>query len=594
MTGSSEKKQNSTPWWKHTTVYQIYPRSFQDTNGDGIGDLEGIISRLDYLRDTGFETLWISPFYPSPQEDLGYDIMDYYGIDPDYGSLETFDRLAAEVHRREMKLVLDMVLNHTSDRHPWFIESSSSRSNPRRDWYIWRDGRGPGVHSFDRNFRRDGPPNNWTSMVSGPGWHYHEKTGQWYWASFLPFQPDLNYRNPEVKEEMFRMLRFWLRRGVDGFRLDIIGSVYEDPEFRNNPPSRHLLPDENNEGMLFRSNRMTRNHPDNFEFARELRALIDEFNDPPRFLVGETFGDTATLRRYCSPDGLNLVFLFKSMAIPFRARTFRRLIEEFEHFFSDPYLPTWVFSNHDRTRRFSVLDRASGNSGNAGKTADAGSAGKVRDTRKARLNALLQFTARGVPFTYYGEEIGMRQGRIHPRDSLDAVAHHFGVRPAWKIRLLNRLTGGAVQRDGARTPMQWDGGANGGFTKPEVQPWLPVNSDTAAVNVEDQLGDPDSLLSFYRRLLRLRRERPALHGGSMELLPEAGLPREVLGYTRRDRESGEKLTVFVNFCGKTLGPITLEEDMEILLSSCSVGNAKITGGKLRLPPYGGVVLIHRL
>lgn len=512
---------NMVPWWKTTTVYQIYPRSFQDSDGDGIGDLKGIISRLDDLRALGFETLWLSPFYPSPQRDVGYDISDYRGVAPEYGTLEDFQRLIDGAHSRGMKLVLDMVLNHTSNEHPWFLESSSSRDNPKRDWYIWRDGRKPQGRK---------PPNNWLSQVTGPGWHYQRQTDQWYWASFLPFQPDLNYRNPEVKEEIFRMLRYWLEKGVDGFRLDIIGSVYEDPEFRDNPATLRLLPNENSDGFLFRSNKHTHNHPDNFEFARELRQLVDEYSVPPRFLVGETFGPPEILKKFCGeekPDGLHLAFLFKTIETPFRAGPLRRLIALYEGLFPDPYLPTWVFSNHDRYR---WLTQFKGDSG------------------MAKLNAALRFTLRGVPFSYYGEELGMVQGRIDPKKSQDGVALHMNL-PGPIIRWLNRITGGSVHRDGCRTPMQWDGRVYAGFST--TAPWMPVNPDYRRRNWERQERDPGSILNTYRRFLRLRQRHPALQYGELTLLQPAVpgaagvLPRTVLGYLRETEE--ERLLVLLNF-----------------------------------------------
>ncbi len=512
----------STVWWKETTVYQVYPRSFQDTTGTGTGDLEGIIARLDYLQELGIETIWISPFYPSPQQDLGYDISDYYDVSPEYGSLEIFDRLLEAVHARGMKLVMDMVLNHTSIHHPWFRESESSRDNPKRDWYVWRDGRGPGGKA---------PPNNWRSMVSGPGWHYHPETDQWYWASFLPFQPDLNYRNPEVKQEMFNVLRFWLDRGVDGFRLDIIGAVFEDPYFRDNPFTWKLLPDEDNTGFLFRSHQMTQNHPDNYEFARELRALVEEYSSPERVLIGETFGSPTVLRQYCGQshsDGLHLVFLFKTMSIPFKAPAFRKLVEEFESTFPEPFMPTYVYSNHDRFRRFSVLDE---------------------DIQKAKLNTVFQLTVRGVPFIYYGEEIGMRQGKIQPTDTRDAVAVHIGTVPSAKIRIINRITNGAVQRDGCRTPMQWDSSDKAGFTPPNNDPWLPINDDSVWVNVAEQLQRSGSLYNLYKQLLALRKKHPALHRGCLRLISKKVLPGSVLGYLRITDE-GETLLVLLNFSPK--------------------------------------------
>jgi oligo-1,6-glucosidase/alpha-glucosidase len=560
-----------SPWWKETVIYQIYPRSFKDSGSDGIGDLEGIISRLDYLAGLGVETLWLSPFYPSPQRDVGYDIADYRGVDPAYGSMETFERLLSAVHERGMKLIMDMVLNHTSDEHPWFVESASSRDSAKRDWYVWRDGQKPDGKA---------PPNNWKSMVAGSGWHYHPPTGQWYWASFLPFQPDLNYRNPEVKEAIFDMLRFWLEKGVDGFRLDIIGAVFEDPDFRDNPLRFKVLPDEEHDGAFFRSTEMTQNHPDNFAFARELRELTDRYDDPPRVLLGETFGPPRMVRNYCGSeraDGLHLAFLFKGMQVPFRARALRDLIEEYEHWFPEPFIPTWVFSNHDRYRRYSVLGEHPG---------------------RARLNAALQLTARGVPCIYYGEEIGMRQGRIPLRMTRDGATRHLRRFPAPLLKLGNRLTGGAVQRDGCRTPMQWSGEPQAGFTAPDAEPWLPVNDDYPQVNAARQEEDEHSLLACYRRFLAFRRTSAALRRGSLTLLSKQGLPEGVLGYLRR--EGQETLLVLLNVTSRqqrvTVPAEELPEEVReggpVLQAECSTHLAaeqrRMTGELLLLPWEGTV------
>jgi len=323
MTDSGETRHDELPWWKRTTVYQIYPRSFSDLSGDGIGDLPGIIARLDYLHWLGVETIWLSPFFDSPQADFGYDITNHFEVSPEYGSLGDCRRLIDEIHARDMKVVLDMVLNHTSDQHPWFRESRRSRDNPYRDFYIWRDGRKPNGAA---------PPNNWSSMLGGSGWQYDAQTGQWYWASFLPFQPDLNYRNPKAKHAMLDVVRHWLREGVDGLRLDIFNAIYKDASFADNPRSLRAIPTEDNPGGFFQRAVHTQNHPDTFDFARELRAVVDKFNNPPRFVVGEVFGSTDVLRKYCGPsaDGLNLVFLFKSLRTAFRAHSFRQLVEEFE------------------------------------------------------------------------------------------------------------------------------------------------------------------------------------------------------------------------------------------------------------------------
>ncbi|MBK6532448.1 MAG: hypothetical protein IPF99_23525 [Deltaproteobacteria bacterium] len=320
------------PWWKRTTVYQVYPRSFADTNGDGIGDLRGVIGKLDYLRDLGVETIWLSPFFDSPQADFGYDIRDHFGISSEYGSLDDCHALIEEVHQRGMRVVFDMVLNHTSNEHPWFVESKSSKHNPKRDYYLWRDGRSPGGRE---------PPNNWRSMLGRRGWHYDRATEQWYWASFLPFQPDLNYRNPEVKEAMLDVVRHWLSMGVDGLRLDIFNALFKDAAFTNNPFSFRPVPSEDNPDGFFQQTRHTIDHPDTFAFARELRAVVDAVPGPPRFLVGEVFGTPHTLRRYCGEDadGLHLVFLFKSMRAPFSGPGVRAMIAEFEREFPEPFFP---------------------------------------------------------------------------------------------------------------------------------------------------------------------------------------------------------------------------------------------------------------
>ncbi len=301
---------SDSPWWKRTTTYQIYPRSFYDANGDGVGDLRGVIGKLDYLRDLGVETLWLSPFFESPQADFGYDVSDYYAIAPEYGTIADCRDLIREVHARGMKIVFDMVLNHTSDGHAWFVDSRSSRSSPKRDWYIWRDGRRPGGKA---------PPNNWRSMLGGTGWRYDPSSGQWYFASFLEFQPDLNYRNPAVKAAMLDTVRHWLRAGVDGLRLDIFNALFKDASFADNPFSWRAMPSEDNPNGFFQRHVHTIDHPDTIAFARELRAVVEEFQDPPRFLVGEVFGDAATLRRYCgeAADGLHLVFLFATMRARF-------------------------------------------------------------------------------------------------------------------------------------------------------------------------------------------------------------------------------------------------------------------------------------
>ena len=510
---------NDIPWWKQTTVYQIYPRSFADSNGDGIGDLEGVISRLDYLQALGVETLWLSPFYTSPQADFGYDISDHFAISPEYGSLADVARLIREVHARGMKIVFDMVLNHTSDQHPWFLSSRSARTSPERAHYLWRKGRLPGGKA---------PPNNWRSMLGGSGWHHDEATDEWYWASFLPFQPDLNYRNPEVKAAMLDVVRHWLAAGVDGLRLDIFNAIYKDASFADNPFSFRPFPTEDNPNGFFQRHVHTIDHPDTLAFARELRAVVDTFQDPPRFLIGEVFGDAATLRRYCGDeaDGLHLVFLFQTLRIPFSGRKVRALVEELEQAFPEPFMPTYVFGNHDRPRSMHRLDDSQ---------------------ERAKLLATLQLTVRAVPFIYYGEEIGMGHHDIPLELGLDPVAARFGFVPQWIASFVRRY-GILMNRDECRTPMQWTPGPNAGFSREGAIPWLPVHPGHPEVNVEAQASDPDSLLGYYRRLLALRRARPALHAGRLELLDPPGLSRSVVAYRRV--HGADEVEVYLNFSSR--------------------------------------------
>ena len=562
---------SAVPWWKRTVIYQIYPRSFMDGTGDGIGDLPGILSRLDSLRELGVETLWLSPVYPGPQKDFGYDISDYTGIHREYGTMEDFDRLVEAVHARGMKLLMDMVLNHTSDDHPWFRESASSRDNPRRDWYVWKEGRGKGGKR---------PPNNWLSQVSGSGWHRDSRSGQWYWASFLPFQPDLNWRNPLVREEMFRVLRFWLDRGVDGFRLDIIGSVYEDPEFRDNPRTWKPFSLGGEDALLFQTTLRTKNHPDNFLLARELRKLTDSYGQPEKILIGEVFGSPETVRRYCgqdSPDGLHSVFLFQAAETPFRAAPLRRHLEKSAGAFPDPFVPTLAFSNHDRIRRISAL----------------------KNRRNLyRMSLLLQLTAPGIPCLYYGEEIGMPQARLSHRRSLDAVTGPFRNLPSPLFRLINRLFHGAVFRDECRTPMIWNGGPNGGFCPKETAPWLPLSCSPGEL-YSGKTGAPgEDLRNFLRELIRLRRAHPALETGTFRLFSPGQAPagaagkagRRILGYSRQTGE--ETLAVFLNLSDRR-GKVSLSGTVpEILLETGNTETAGLpgTGGLLTLPPWTGVLM----
>jgi alpha-glucosidase len=543
----------SSPWWRSTTIYQVYPRSFQDSDGDGIGDLLGIISRLDYIKDLGFETIWLSPFFASPQRDFGYDISDYLTIVPEYGDLDVVGQLIDEIHERQMKVIFDMVMNHTSDQHPWFQESASSRDNPRADWYLWRDGRG------------GRPPNNWRSMLGPPGWHYVSARDQWYFASFLPFQPDLNYRNLQVKETMLGTVSHWLGQGVDGFRLDIFHVIYKDAEFRDNPLRLNPLPDEENPAGGFQKRMHTVNLPETMAFARELRRVTETFDEPPRLLLGEVSGVHSILRRFLGDngEGLNLIFLFDMLSYRSSAEFFRAKLALYEKTYPAPLVPTYVFSNHDNRRS---IGRVGG------------------DHRKAKLLALFQFTVRGVAVTYYGEEIGMSDTLIPKEKALDPLSQVFG----WIPQFVRQRMAQIINRDECRTPMQWNGRPNAGFCPAGVTPWLPLNPDYPEVNVASQLVNPDSLLNTYRDLLALRRQRAALRQGRLDLLVK-GVPHEVLAYQRIHDQA--RVTVYINFSDQVQAFVDAFANQTILFTTDEENHVK--GGDIRLRPLSGVVLERR-
>lgn len=538
------------PWYHKTTIYQVYPRSFYDSNGDGIGDIRGIIQKLDYIHELGFETLWISPFFASPQADFGYDVSSYTDIAPEYGTMELATQLIEEVHSRGMKIILDMVMNHTSSEHAWFKESRSSRDNPKADWYIWKD---PSPHFWGR---RRGAPNNWQSMTGGSGWHFAQERGQYFWSSFLHFQPDLNYRNAEVKKTMFDIVRFWLGKGVDGFRLDIFNVIYKDAEFRDNPFSWKLMPTEADPSGFFQEAKYTLNQPESFELAKELRRVCGDFGD--KILLGEVSGNKSVIRRFLGDEtdnGLGLVFDFEMLSFKFTAGYFRRLIQNIEKHFPDPFMPVYVFSNHDRRRSIHRLGE---------------------DIRKAKLLHMLQLTVRGVPCMYYGEEIGMTDLPLPFKTALDPIPHKFKSVPRFVFDLL----GLAINRDEVRTPMQWDGAGNAGFSSAE-KAWLPVNGNYHRVNVGNQSKEHDSLLGTIRALLKIRREEKPLQEGSLELIPH--LPAGVLGYTRKS--GGEAVSVFLNFNDR-------ETDFQFQTQKCIfklLAGDQSHAGTVRLGKFGGVL-----
>ncbi|MFN8382775.1 MAG: alpha-glucosidase [Anaerolineales bacterium] len=528
------------PWYHKTSIYQIYPRSFFDSNNDGIGDLKGIIQKLDYIHELGFETIWISPFFSSPQADTGYDISSYTDIAPEYGSMDDALQLIEETHERGMKVAFDMVMNHTSSEHPWFKESRSSRDNPKADWYIWRD-----------------KPNNWQSMTGGNGWHYSAERGQYFWSSFLPFQPDLNYRNPEVKKTMFETVRFWLHKGVDGFRLDIFNVIYKDAEFRNNPFSFKLIPTESDPSSFFQEAKYTLNQSESFEFAKELRSVCDEFGE--RILLGEVSGNKSIIRKFLGDEtnnGLGLVFDFEMLGFHFDADYFRDLIERIETHFPEPFMPVYVFSNHDKHRSIHKLGD---------------------DIRKAKLLAMLQLTIRGVPCMYYGEEIGMTNLQQSFNSAFDPIPHKFRFIPRFIFDMLGLL----INRDEVRTPMQWDETENAGFSDAD-KPWLPVHGNYKSINVEQESKDASSLLNTIQRLMKIRNNEISLQEGSLEIIKS--LPAGILGYTRKF--NFEKISVFLNFNQQPLDFET--ESIECLFKLTLNDNANSTS--VHLNGYGGVLL----
>ena len=467
-------------WWRDAVFYEIYVRSFQDANGDGIGDLAGITQRLDYLNDgtpgsLGVDALWLTPINPSPMFDFGYDVSDYVAVDPLFGNLADLDRLIAEAHARNIRIILDLVPNHSSHRHEWFRESRRSRTNPKRDWYVWRDPAPDG-----------GPPNNWVSAFGGPAWSLDDATGQYYLHSFLAEQPDLNHRNPAVREAMERVIEFWLARGVDGFRVDVIHKMIKDAELRSNP---RPAPEEEHPVKHYGSqlHLHDEDQPEVHEILRSWRRLLDRYGE--RTMVGEVYlFDPARVATYYGNghDELPLAFNFSFLWSPWNAAAFRGQVEQIESLLPPGAQPTYVLSSHDAPRHRSRFDDP------------------VHGEARARLAAMMLLTLRGTPFLYYGEEIGMRDGLIPPERVQDPVGKRFP----------------AVGRDPERTPMQWDGGTMAGFTT-APDGWLPLAEGHQHLNVAVQRGDPRSLLSFYRRLIWYRKATPALTRGRYRPLDTA-------------------------------------------------------------------------
>jgi alpha-glucosidase len=542
--GTPNKSEVADPWWKHAVVYEIYPRSFQDSNGDGIGDLKGIVNRLDYLKDLGVDAIWLTPIYPSPQVDFGYDISNYKGVDPQYGTMRDFDVLVAEAKKRNIRIIMDAVMNHTSDQHPWFEESKASRTNAKRDWYVWRDGKAPGV-----------PPNNWISLFGHSAWQYDGTTRQWYYHRFYKQQPDLNWRNPEVEHAMFDSLRFWLDKGVAGFRLDAVFDLFEDPSLTDskqiegtNTYGDHLLDSTN-----------VSNLPEVHGVLQRLRKMIDTYSGS-RVLIGEVYTlSVDDLRRMYGlrndelqlPMDTQVGFINKLDADLFR----RRILEAETQIGGNQ--PLLVLDNHDNPRSW---DRYGDGAHN-----DA----------IARMLAVLLLTTHATPMLYYGEELGMvTTSPTRKEDVKDPI----GL-VNWPIE---------KGRDGERTPMQWDDSKDGGFST-SATPWLPVPPSVATINVKAEAGAPASLLNWHKQLIRLRKTVPALRDGGLTMLH--GDASNVVAYERTGAKSS--VIVMCNFSAESvtvsLAGEVQAKSIRTLMQSGGPTETPTTLNKIHLPAFGSWV-----
>ncbi len=521
-------------WWRDGIIYQIYPRSFSDSNNDGLGDLPGITARLDYLAQLGIDAIWLSPFYPTPDADFGYDISDHKQVDERFGSLQDFDHMLAQAHARGIRIVLDLVLNHTSDQHPWFVESRSSLGNPKRDWYLWREKK-----------------NNWQAVFGGSGWTYDTLTNQYYYHMFLPQQPDLNWHNPEVRRAQLDVVRFWLERGVDGFRLDVFNIYFKDVEFRNNPVKIGLL------GFDRQEHLHDTDQPGMIPFLKEFRKLLENYSQ--RYSVGETFmASPEKAASYVGDQLLHAAFSFdftkNDLFFPWKPGWVLKQILKREEIFKDESWPTTVMSNHDLPRAASRYSRN-------------------EEDFQPRFAMTLLMTLRGTPFLYYGEEIGMRDLRLKHGQIMDPPGKRFW--PFYK------------GRDGCRGPMQWDDTAHSGFSR--SQPWLPVNPDYHERNVNLQEQNPDSMLHFTRTLILLRKRYPALSQGTYK--PLVSKSRHVLAFMRQI--PGQTILVAMNISRRkiktNLGPAVANYNWETLFPES--GANPFEKDVLEFAPYGICILV---
>lgn len=466
-------------WWQKGIIYQVYPRSFMDSTGDGTGDLKGIIQKLDYLKDLGVTGIWISPFYPSPMADNGYDVSDYTGVDPLFGTMEDFDQLIEEIHNRGLKLILDFVPNHSSDEHPWFKESRASRDNPKRDWYIWKDPQPDGSE-----------PNNWLSEFGGPAWTLDEKTGQYYLHTYLNKQPDLNWRNPDVQKTMLDCMNFWLDKGIDGFRVDVMWQMLKDEQFRNNPENPDFTEEMSPYDRLLPV--YSSDQPEVHEVVRMMRNLTDQYHET--VIIGEIYLPVHELVTYYGKnnEGAQLPFNFQLIELPWDAGKIAAAVNEYEASLPADGWPNWVLGNHDKSRIASRVGLS-----------------------QAKVAGMMLLTLRGTPTMYYGDEIGMQNVDI-PKEKVQDPRE-------------KNVPGKGFGRDPERTPMQWNSAPNAGFTTGDS--WLPVMNDYKDRNVDVESKDENSMLTFYRELIRLRNNEPALNVGDFHPVLSS---KNIFAYKRAD------------------------------------------------------------
>jgi alpha-glucosidase len=522
----------AVPWWHRGVIYEIYVRSFYDANGDGVGDLAGIAQKLDHLCELGADAFWITPFYPSPMADHGYDVANYVGVDPLFGTLADFDALVRAAHARGLKVIVDLVPNHTSDEHPWFVESRRSRTSAKRDWYLWRDSAPDGS-----------VPNNWLSVFGGPAWEWDAATGQYYYHAFHRKQPDLNWRNPEVEAAMLEVMRFWLERGADGFRVDVMWHLIKDAEYRDNPPNPLYQPGGSPYASILPV--YSTDQPEVHEIVRKMRALVDGYGE--RVLIGEIYLPVEQLVRYYGDRcGAHLPLNFQLISLPWLAPRISAAIDVYEASLGEHDWPNWVLGNHDQPRVATRLGPA-----------------------QARVAAMLLLTLRGTPTLYYGDEIGMPNVPVPIELAQDPQGRNLGL---------------AHSRDPARTPLRWDAGPTAGFTK--GVPWLPVGAADAS-SVESQRRDPQSMLTLHTRLTALRRDAPALHGGRYRPLH---VDDAVFVFQRE--ADGERYAIGLNFTSSpcVYAPEGVSLRGQVVLSTHLDREGVRIDGALHLRPDEGLIV----